>query len=420
MRKTPLTSILLLSLASVSHAHFIWGQFESDRTISLYLAEQAGEDVLPTMERISQKFQFLTPTLSQGVSDATYSRFSLGRQAPVALVKTEYGVVDRGQGVYKLTYFSKAVQRPSDAKSTIGKGFELSARLVGDTWEVSGYLNGQLQTSNFELFTAKGEPVALANGVAVVPVVPGSILQLRASRSTTGSGTFEGKRYASGREWTTLSVPDTCKISPQSEPIAFRLLQQAAEGRETLAVNEISLPFTATDGQDKLSGVATLKGKECTVSFSVAESSYTKHVRSQVTSLLTHRLGRPFAQGDGRYRITSGDTTELGTRLFVHDSLNSKYRVRDGRITEVVRDMNGETLTLRMTRFLSTRPGRYLSQEFTSTSEKGGVVRSSLVYKDEFQLIGDEWLPKRRQITGSSEGRSIKMEVRFEKPAPQS
>lgn len=421
MRKL-VSAFVVLAACAVGHAHFIWAQFETDRAVSFYLGEQAGEDLLPTMARLQPKLNFLSPKLTVASNDGTRASFALGLSSPVTLTKMEYGVVDRGQGVYKLTYFSKAVSRPSEAQNLVGKGFELTASLSGNQWVIAAWLDGKPFAEGVEVFLANGEKLSVQGGVIATPVVSGALLQLRASRSTKIKGSFEGKDYSSGREWTTLSVPATTFFSEGSDVFAYRMLQRAAESRETLALTTpLQMTFTAKGGDDTLNGRVSVKPGECTVTFVVPESSYTKHVRSQVQSLFLHRMGRPFEQGDGKYVITTGETNASGTRLFIADSLNSKYRVKDGRITEVIRDMNGETLTLEITKFQETRPGRYLSKEFTSRSVKAGSLRSDLKYLDEFQILGSDWLPKRRLITGTSEGKPLRMEVVFEKavtPSP--
>ncbi|HLO98965.1 MAG TPA: DUF3386 family protein, partial [Fimbriimonas sp.] len=244
-------------------------------------------------------------------------------------------------------------------------------------------------------------------------------LPIRASRTVDRVGEVDGKKFTTARQWTSLVLPAASKATTGSELEAYRALEVATESRESLrqGTSAWATKFTATNGTSTIGGSVTWSGTGmASISFDMPENSYTKHVNTQLTSLFAHRTDRPFWVGEGRHAITWGaDTDQWGRKVIVKDNMNSSYRLKDGRIRQVVRTFGEEELTLNITKIKELPGGQTITTEFISQSRniKSGELTTDLLYKDDFKQFGSEWLPVQRTVTGKVRGSTILMKVKF-------
>lgn len=386
------------------------------------MAEVPGDDVLPVMERIGKLTTVLNSKSKYSLKSPTSLEVASETHKPV-IAKIDYGMVSRGESSYNLTYFAKSVERPVEASTIIGKGFELTANLVGDYWEVRAFTDGKPEKVATVFVGPEGTEIyADDTGKALVPVSEsGAAVPVRATRSIEKSGSIGGQNYTLTKQWTTLVLPAVSKISADSDPVAYRALQLAGETRESLIPGGkgFVVDFEATDTRDKVKGTVTWDGQTgFTIGFNgMEENSYTKHVRSQLMSLFVHRLYREFDKGEGKYAITLAPSTKDHIALKLADPSKSSYKIQDNKMVEVVRTFNGQELTLKIDKFQTTPNGRYLSTHFTSVAKdvETGKVKADLVYKDSFTQAEGIWLPANREITGTNSGRKLTMKVKFGK-----
>lgn len=417
------TSLTLFALAALASPHFIWAEQlpSGPRQVVFSLAEAPGDDTLPVMKNVGPKIKVLSGTLIKPVNADLSHIFTSNSLGGPTLAYIPYGVVDRGGSVYFLDYFAKAVTHPTDAAKAAGKGFELVATLETDAWVVSALVDGKPAT-DAEIVTGSDKAeVKYPRGQQVrIPLsdTPARI-PIRANRTVDRTGELDGKKYTTARQWTTLVLPAASKATTGSEPDAYRALEIATESRESLRQGTVGWTsrFSATNGSSNIAGTVKWGGTgSVNIAFEMPENSYTKHVTGQLSSLFAHRLDRPFWTGEGRHAIAWGtDVNELGRKIFVKDNMNSSYRLKDGRIRQVVRTFGEEELTLNITKMKDLPGGRYITTEFTSQSKnlKTGEVVTELVYKDEFKQFGSEWLPVQRTVSGKTHGSPILMKVKF-------
>lgn len=416
-------ALVTVGLASQARAHFLWAELPNGgpRRLTLTFAEKPGEDVLPIMGRLAAKTQVYVEKTAPVVVQPEALNYTPERPASAMLVYLPYGVIDRGGKVYGLDYYAKAVVAPTDAAQVIGKGFEIVATLEGDNWKVSAYKDGKVAIDaevvigedGKETKSALGQPLLLPIGET-----PTS-MPVRAVREVKRAGDADGKHFETTKEWTSLALPPVSRVSKGSDPLAYRALESAVESRETMRSGGAgwNVDFKATNGQDALNGTATWPGKGLpALAFGGQENSYTKHVSGQLSSLFMHRMSRNFWEGDGASVITwTDDTNALGRKILVADRFNSSYRLKDGRIRQVVRTIGKETLTLDITEIKETGNGRYLTTRFLSESHdaKSGELADKLEYWDTFKFENGEWLPAQRKLQGTAHGSQIMMAVEF-------
>lgn len=138
------------------------------------------------------------------------------------------------------------------------------------------------------------------------------------------------------------------------------------------------------------------------VAISLPDADARMWAERELQSILGHRWPAPFAERDGRYVLTLGDTRHpLGARIDLHgDPLQSHYRVRDDRITLVQRTMGDQCFTIHVLDVQRLPDGRHLPKHFTVVfreKESGHLVRSD-AYTDRYVLGDNCWLPALRCI----------------------
>lgn len=138
------------------------------------------------------------------------------------------------------------------------------------------------------------------------------------------------------------------------------------------------------------------------VAISLPDADARMWAERELQSILGHRWPAPFAERDGRYGLTLGDTRHpLGVRIDLHgDPLRSHYRVCDDRITLVQRTMGDQSFTICVLDVQCLPDGRHLPKHFTVVfreTESGRLVRSD-AYTDQYVLVDHCWLPALRRV----------------------
>lgn len=126
-------------------------------------------------------------------------------------------------------------------------------------------------------------------------------------------------------------------------------------------------------------------------------------------SLIMHRRGGDFGQGDGKYPLTFGPEEHhpLGRLIFLNDKLQSSYRVGDGIITEVNRTMGPEKFTITILETTPADPGKHLPRHFVVNyfDAKTGTVLRSEAFTDQYVKVDQVWLPASRRIVRAEGGK---------------
>lgn len=128
-----------------------------------------------------------------------------------------------------------------------------------------------------------------------------------------------------------------------------------------------------------------------------------KLLQHEIASLCGHRWHTPYSTGDGRYTLSLDENTEhpLGQLiLFQDDPFQSSYRIKDGSVVQINRQMGTTRFTIHIQEHVSVEGDRRLSKQFTVVfwdTEQKRLMRN-LVYTDDYVPVGGYYLPASRRI----------------------
>lgn len=413
----------LLALApQLSHAHFIWATYDaSSRSYRVEFAESPNDDRLDLSDELIGRTTLSGKEKLSRVEKGLFEMPARNRAIPFDATM-EYGVVERGEKPYMLRYQFRAFDRVTSASQPYPKSLSLSAVPEPQSWKVVTYWDGK-PNKDADLFLTDGTQVKRgADGAFHVPLAEAPTEQgLRASLQVPGAGKFQGKEYAFTKVWVTAVLPALDRIPEKSDAEAYRLLELAGDSRESLGtVDAWKSSFVA----ENLKTAVVVKGKAIyegasgpSFTFEEPEHRAVKHVTEQLESLFMHRGSRPFWKGDGRYPISfTGSKNRLGPEIAIADSMDSTYRVKDGRMSEVSRTLGGKRLVIEIVDVQKLPCGRYLSSKFIvrSYDPETKKLEQELTYVDKFVQFGDEWMPKERTMSGTSFGEQLSMKLTFD------
>ena len=411
---------LSLSLATLSNAHFIWATLDrSTRTVELQMAERPGLEVLDYADRLRPTIHLLSQGGKEVQGDKAHLRFDVAASSSLALVRIDYGTFNRGSEIWNLTYFSKAALTAQDANRVVGKGLEIVAKLVGDQWELTPYLDGKpCKTATIVLDDEEAAKTTELGKTRVIPVSADKPIAVRATISDPTPGVRKGTAFVGTKIWSTLVLPKAPVVTDGSEPRAYRAVQQATEARESISRGSKpwEMHYKATNGKEEVAGRVVWNGSSFDISGDDKNPNW-KHIKTEISSLFFHRLTSDFANGEGKATITEARDSQ-GTLYRIADKMDSSYRIANGRFTEVARTVGGKRLVLSITGFKEVPGGRVLSTAYSSvvTDLKTKSEIATLHYSDRFRHFGTEWLPVSRTVEGVTGGHKIKMVGVFGQP----
>lgn len=132
-------------------------------------------------------------------------------------------------------------------------------------------------------------------------------------------------------------------------------------------------------------------------------------LRGALGNAVGHRRGGDFAQGDGRHPLTFGpdDGNPLGRQVVLNDTLESSYRVRDDRVTEVVRTMGDRRFIITVLETANGDGRKYLPRHFVVTyfDAASGAITEVQSFSDTHAKIAGAWLPTSRRVITAADGR---------------
>lgn len=132
-------------------------------------------------------------------------------------------------------------------------------------------------------------------------------------------------------------------------------------------------------------------------------------VRHEIGSMAGHRWPTPYAESDGRWTLTIDEEAAhpLGQLITVHDDpFDSSYRLRDGRIAQVNRQMGPTRFSINIQQHALTADGRTLPSAFTVAfwnTDEGRLTRTDS-YQDRYVDIDGVYLPAQRRILRAEDG----------------
>lgn len=424
-----------LLCATPARAHFLWAEITPapEPTLHLTFVEQPGEKTLDTLLPRIQEARAWTPDGAALTCKAGEGALlsPLPQTARVAGAAQTWGVLDRsaqGRGVFLLQYYAKAALNAEAAAEAANLHVEVFARREGADWIVTTR-HGEKAEPGAELtVTVPGaaKPLELhtdANGEARFQMPKAGLCAIRAMIAEKETGNYEGKAYTLKRYYSTLTFPVVAEGRSQADPAAYALLKEAHDHRETFGKDfpGLTAEVVCNDNGQTATGTLTYTpGEGVQLTLEGLSQEAARWARDQISSVLGHRRGGDFAQGDGRYPLAfaAEDRSPLGRKIVLNDALQSSYRVQNRQVVEVTRTMGGERFTITVLETLPVEDGKYLPRHFSVTyfDAKTGAIRRAQQFTDAYQKIGNAWLPVSRRVVTAENGTFTVRQIEFRNP----
>jgi len=186
---------------------------------------------------------------------------------------------------------------------------------------------------------------------------------------------------------------------------AWMLLKSAHDARQVM-------PETFVGFDAKVSFVDDDKESQGTISFRTGEKAKLKidglsseqfdWLQDKLLSLIGHRRGGDFRKRDGANPLTFAKEPEnnFGRLIELNDSMNSSYRVKNGKVLEVTRCPGKVRFTISVIETQTADPGKYLANHFVVSyrDKKTNALQSVEGFRDSYKAVDGVWLPARRTV----------------------
>jgi hypothetical protein len=453
-----LLSLLALLAAAPARAHFLWLTIdEGSRKPHLAFGETPDEATPASLVA-----RLAAARVRDGAGKAlALTQVEDGWTGPVskqtALAATQsWGVVDRsgdGSGAFLLEYYAKGGAGLQATAADLKLPLELFARQEGGQIVATVRRGGQaVAGSPFHVSLPSGrsfDRTSDAQGEIRFDGEGKGLYGIRARRLEDRKGESDGKAYGEVRHYTTLtfSLPEGTAAAAaskpalaaaeaaregaaekprQADPAAYALLEKAHNSRQVMPPDftgfRCDLVFQQGDETFRGELIYRRQG-ETEVRLEGTDEASLEWARRQILNLVGHRRGGDFAQGDGRYPLQLGadDGDPYGRLILVNDGMQSSYRVRDNRVTEVTRTADGVRFTISVIESMDADDGKYLANHFLVAyrdAASGGLQKFE-GYRDSYSRIHGVWLPTSRTVIEVSDKPSpVVRTLRFRKIEP--
>jgi len=226
---------------------------------------------------------------------------------------------------------------------------------------------------------------------------------------------------------------DCCKEQKAEEkvandPAAKALLRGAYDKTSRWGENftGVTADLILNQNGTEYKGKVTIKSsKETDVSLSVGPEgeALLGWAKNQVGMMATHRASRPFEESDGKYSITFAkelDIHPLGQQICIHgDGMNSRYRIKEGRIQQVSRSMGKMRFTINIIEAMTTKDNKFLTTQYVVYyfSPEGQINQVESFTDTPFEQNG-VYLPGARRIISVEAGEVIVRVLEFKNHQP--
>jgi hypothetical protein len=212
----------------------------------------------------------------------------------------------------------------------------------------------------------------------------------------------------------------TGSVAVADDPAARDLLRRAFE--KTSRWPQGFKGFTADliceeEGRVSEGSVTVKSAREVTVQLD--HEDLKKWAEGQISMMAVHRGPRSFEESDGKNSLTLGeeDHHPMGRLLIIHgDGMNSRYRIKDDRITQINRSMERAKFTINVEDSLATADGKALTTRYAVFyfSPTDGALRQVETYSDSHAVVNGIYLPGVRRVSFNENGAVITRLMRFE------
>lgn len=204
------------------------------------------------------------------------------------------------------------------------------------------------------------------------------------------------------------------------DPIAREQLQRAFEktSRWPQGFKGFTADLMCQESQRISNGSVTVKSPR-DVTVRLEHEDLQKWADGQIGMMAVHRGPRTFEESDGKYSIAFGeeDHHPLGRLLMIHgDGMNSAYRIKDDRITQINRSMERVKFTINVEDSLTTNDGKALTTRYTVFyfMPNTGELRQVESYSDSHAVVNGIYLPGIRRVSYNEDGAVMTRRLSFE------
>ena len=419
---------IIVSLAGLVHADIARGHFlfirigahaEAGRTVEVFFSERAEagdprflEKVAPTKLSVqSPPGKFRPLTVRRGTDRL---RAFLPSSGSVSVDgELVYGVVTR-KVPFLLRYFPKAVsgvpKELNAMKPRKGAPLEIMAEWTDAGIKLTALKDGKPMPR--AVFTTvdddlSGEELTAdeQGRVTWTPDRPGYYCVYTRS-VVKQAGEYKGQTYTERRDFATLSFQWPL-VRSGGDPAAIALFERALESR---AVWKNFSGFTSdiagtVDGR-QFAGTAKVSA-DGDVTISIDEEAAAEWVEDQLSSIVMHRQPPAANRSQPVLRFADDDVDHPLGRLLMFEGghFASSYRVRDGRISIVNRNLGSMNMTITVLDNQRNADGKYLPRSYTVqywNADSGRFLRSETV-TSRWRRIGGFDLPAAHTETSASE-----------------
>ena len=199
-------------------------------------------------------------------------------------------------------------------------------------------------------------------------------------------------------------------IDVANDPAAHAALRKAHEAGYKFPDGFAGFTATLTFIQDSeaVSGRVTIKAPRDVQVDIEADEAAIGWLKQEISSMAGHRWPTSYEAGDGRWTLTLEDDAahSLGQTVTVHnDPFGSSYRLRDGHISQVNRQMGGTRFTITILEHQVAADGRSLPSVFTVAYweiAEGRLTRAD-AYTDRYATVAGTSLPVGRRVVTSTD-----------------
>ena len=215
-------------------------------------------------------------------------------------------------------------------------------------------------------------------------------------------------------------TPTDTENAIADDPQARALLQRAFDStaRWQPDFRGFSADLMVNTNGHQLSGTVVVKGPR-DVTVQLPDKAIQKWAQEQIGMIAVHRAPRKFEESDGKHRLTleTGTDHPLGRRLDLHgDGMQSYYRIKDDRITQINRKMPQVAFTINVEESSTTQDHKHLTTKYTVyyLGPQDGKLRNVESFTDTHVRVGTSDLPATRRIISYENGEVMVRAMTFQ------
>jgi uncharacterized GH25 family protein len=436
MRRFLVAALLFCLAVPAAQAHFVWVQAltadNAPKTVLLSFGETPAPGEAHLVNKVQQtKVYPLTTSEAKPLELAVVKQDDVASwQGPAAKDLTgleavcDYGILAKGEAPFWLNYYAKHLTAGWDKQTTSPRGKHLALEIVPTAttggldllvlWQGKPLPNAKVTVDkpdnrSTELKTNEQGVAEFREGVT-------GLLAILASHSEPTAGERDGKKYASIKHYSTLTIP----VAMTTKPVANKLTapELLAKARENRAVWDdftgLQGDLTFSDNGTTVDAKFSIDG-EGVVTLKLADGPARKWLISYLESMVQHRLPTANVKEDVKY-VNDNDEHPLGVKLSLGDGeeMDSHYRVRDDVVREVNRKAGKGRFTISVLESKDNAEGKYLPTIFTvNTWNAEGALVSSMTEHDTWGRLGKLDVPQRVVQTSAGKDKIVVRMIEF-------